>query len=548
MARETLEELVDRYLRDGDEEAAEEVVRRTRPKLLAAARRIGAPDEAEDAVHTAYLSLLHKRGGPLDAPVMPWLVTAVVRIAYRHKARRARQQELSRRLTRLPQQPTPAAAAMRAEELRRLRAGVARLAAMYRDPVVLHYFEGLTTAETAELLGVSQSAVKKRLQRARRLLLGSLAPWIVHPLLTVPWLLADAADASSRFIVGGVMKYKTATIVAGAILAAGAAGVGVGALSTGRRGEPPARAAHAPDRQTAELSRELEASRARERDLLAQLDAAQAAPDRPEAAGSSGAAHRRAPAQRPERSALRYPEALRRAADAMEARAPALQAALDAEEAVRTQYRDVLDEEAREALKELGGHGEEGYLAVLALLRGGREGAWFERLLKETWSPGYEIHLIAAAADPQMPIYGRYTALDAMGGADTPETRRFLLELVRESEDVGLFYNAAGALGELHESAAARDVADKLLRPGWEGVQAHLLTALGGMGGPEAERVLLEYLANPEAGEHFYAVAALMRINPEAGSREAARYLASRSPEQVGEVALPYFRMWAERK
>ena len=71
MTRETLEHLVARYLGDGDEEAAEEVVRRTRPKLLAVARRIGSPQDAEDAVHTAYLSLLHKRGGALDAPALP---------------------------------------------------------------------------------------------------------------------------------------------------------------------------------------------------------------------------------------------------------------------------------------------------------------------------------------------------------------------------------------------------------------------------------------------------------------------------------------------
>ncbi|NUN53411.1 MAG: hypothetical protein HUU06_11580, partial [Planctomycetaceae bacterium] len=59
----------------------EEVVARTRPRLLAAARRIGRPQDAEDSVQSAYLSLVRKRGEPLEAPVLPWLLTAVIRIA-----------------------------------------------------------------------------------------------------------------------------------------------------------------------------------------------------------------------------------------------------------------------------------------------------------------------------------------------------------------------------------------------------------------------------------------------------------------------------------
>ena len=537
MARETLEDLVDRYLRDADEEAAEEVVRRTRPKLLAAARRIGLPDDAEDAVHTAYLSLLHKRGGPLDAPVMPWLITAVVRIAYRHKAQRQRQHELSKRLSHLPQAPTPAAAAMRAEEFRRLRDGVDRLGAGYRDPVVLHYFEGLTTNEVAGLLGITQSAVKKRLQRARTLLLGSLAPWIALPLFALPWFLADCAHASSQSILGEVMKYKTAAIVTAAVAATGIVGVGIGTALPGRSDtEPALRVARAP--QDADLQRELESALERERVLVEQLAAARAASaERP-------VAEQQAAKQRGRRRS-RDPKLLR-AAQALKVPAPALAAALEAEEAVRNQHQQAkLDETALEALRELNSHGEQGLLAVMALLRGGRQGAWFERLLREAWSPGYEAHLITAAGDPAFPRSARYTILRAMGAADTPETRRFLLDLVAESEDAGLFYSAAGALGELREPAAAPHFEDKLLRPSWRGVRPHLLGALGRMGGPRAARILLDYLAHPKAGDHFYAIAALRQIDVEAGSREAARYLGSRPPEDVSKVFLPYLEQWA---
>jgi len=240
VARETLEHLVARYLGEGDEEAAEEVVRRTRPKLLAVARRIGSPQDAEDAVHTAYLSLVHKRGGALDAPVLPWLVTAVVRIAYRHKAREQRRAELSRRLAKAVSTASPAAAAAQREEIRRIRGSVDRLPGKYRDPVVLHYLQGLTTKDVAALLGISQAAVKKRLQRARTLLLGALSPWVVYPLLAGPWLLADVARASgipTLVSTGGMMSVKSVVVVASVAVAAGTAGFGT-AVVTGARAAP----------------------------------------------------------------------------------------------------------------------------------------------------------------------------------------------------------------------------------------------------------------------------------------------------------------------
>jgi RNA polymerase sigma factor (sigma-70 family) len=237
VARETLEDLVARYLGEGDEEAAEEVVRRTRPKLLAVGRRIGSPQDAEDAVHTAYLSLLHKRGGALDAPVMPWLVTAVVRIAYRHKAQEQRRTDVYRRLAQVVSTTSPAGTAAQREEIRRLLRSVDRLPGKYRDPVVLHYLQGLTTKEVAALLGISQAAVKKRLQRARTLLLGALSPWVVYPLLAGPWLLADVARASGipTFVsTGGMMNAKSVVVVASVAVAAGTAGFGAAVVTRAR--------------------------------------------------------------------------------------------------------------------------------------------------------------------------------------------------------------------------------------------------------------------------------------------------------------------------
>ena len=69
--------LLDRYLLSGDEEAMDEIVFRTRGRLLAVARRIGHPQDAEDAVQTAYFSLIRKRGERLEAPVRETHINAL---------------------------------------------------------------------------------------------------------------------------------------------------------------------------------------------------------------------------------------------------------------------------------------------------------------------------------------------------------------------------------------------------------------------------------------------------------------------------------------
>ncbi len=190
-----LDGLIARYLKDRDEGAIEELVRRTRPRLLAAARRIGKPQDAEDAVHAAYLSLLLKT--ELEAPVLPWLMRAVVRIAYRNKAKSRRLREVAEKLQRPAEQPGPADTAIRTEEIVVLRRRMADLPALYRDPMVLHYLEGLPTADVALLLDVGRDAVKKRLERARKLLRGGGPVRLrAHAWLALSW-------------GGTVMKKKT---------------------------------------------------------------------------------------------------------------------------------------------------------------------------------------------------------------------------------------------------------------------------------------------------------------------------------------------------
>ncbi len=183
-----LDPLVQRYLVDGDEAAIETVVARTRSRLRRIAARIAGKDSAEDCVQTAYLSLLHKRGAGLDAPAWPWLVTAVVRLAYRRKAQARRQVEIAQRLG-TPTDPEdphdPLGTAIRKEQAQNLRARIAELRPSYRDVLVLRDLRGLCGAETAALLDITEANVRKRHERARAALRSKLHPRVASVAL---WL------------------------------------------------------------------------------------------------------------------------------------------------------------------------------------------------------------------------------------------------------------------------------------------------------------------------------------------------------------------------
>ncbi len=248
-AADPLEEPVRRFLLTGDEEALDLVVRETRLRLLAAARRIGAPQDAEDSVQTAYLSLVRKRGEPLGAPVFPWLLTAVVRTAYRRKALARREEEVARRLARRLDGPSPFTLAAGREIGERVGRAVGRLPASYRDPVVLHYLAGLSTRETAGLLDLPEATVRTRLRRARILLRSRLPAGLLHGLFLVPWFLKDAAESAGSAITiaatgGFVMKAGGVAVVA---LGAAALGTLAGAKLLGGAPAPAAAPLPAPD-------------------------------------------------------------------------------------------------------------------------------------------------------------------------------------------------------------------------------------------------------------------------------------------------------------
>lgn len=150
----------------GDTRAFRELFRRYAPRVQALhSSRQGI--DAADLVQQTFLRLHRARDSYRPgAPFRPWLMTIAQNLA-REAWRRARRSafdaahghELVGR---------PAASAEVTVELRRALCAVAALPELEREVVTLHCGSGLTVAETASRIGVTQAAVKARAHRGYR--------------------------------------------------------------------------------------------------------------------------------------------------------------------------------------------------------------------------------------------------------------------------------------------------------------------------------------------------------------------------------------------
>ena len=146
------------------------IVRASSARLFRLAIRLLADrSEAEDAVQEGFLRAYHAIcAGRYDERVRmeAWLRTIVTRVALDM----LRGRKVERALVE-PIDPTrvasPAATGDEVDALIELDQWLGVLPIDQRAAVVLKYLEGLTSAEVAEALGVSEGAIEQRLIRAR---------------------------------------------------------------------------------------------------------------------------------------------------------------------------------------------------------------------------------------------------------------------------------------------------------------------------------------------------------------------------------------------
>ena len=169
----TDEEVVSRVL-EGDTPLFEVLMRRHNERVYRAARAILRDErEAEDVMQEAYVNAYaHLAQFDGRAKFSTWLTKIAVYEALLRAKRLARYRQLddSAEDTVMPTTPSPDPEhqAFGAELRTLIEAAIDALGDGYREVFMLRQVEGLSTAETADVLGVSEDVVKTRLTRARR--------------------------------------------------------------------------------------------------------------------------------------------------------------------------------------------------------------------------------------------------------------------------------------------------------------------------------------------------------------------------------------------
>ena len=189
-----------RRLAAGDQQALAELFARYRDRLrrmvkLRLDRRLQGRVDASDVLQDAYLDVAQRAAEYAASPTLPvflWLrfLTGMkLHALHRHhlgtKARaagrevplhgalpRASSVSLAARL--LGRLTTPSQAAVRAELWARVREALNGLEALDREVLALRHFEQLTNAETAQVLGLSETAASNRYVRALQRLTAAL--------------------------------------------------------------------------------------------------------------------------------------------------------------------------------------------------------------------------------------------------------------------------------------------------------------------------------------------------------------------------------------
>jgi RNA polymerase sigma-70 factor, ECF subfamily len=166
------EEIVGRVL-DGETPLFEVLMRRHNRQVYRAARAILRDDhEAEDVMQEAYVNAYaHLAQFDGRAKFSTWLTRIAVYEALARLRRQRRYQPMDdpslETLMPIFPAPDPEQQAFGRELGGLIESAVDRLGDGYREVFMLRQVEGLSTAETAEALGLSEDAVKTRLTRAR---------------------------------------------------------------------------------------------------------------------------------------------------------------------------------------------------------------------------------------------------------------------------------------------------------------------------------------------------------------------------------------------
>jgi RNA polymerase sigma factor (sigma-70 family) len=170
-------QLLDAFVKNGDEAGFEALVRRYGPMVHSVCRRLlHHTHDAEDAFQVTFLVLARKAPSlRRREAVGNWLYGVAVRTALHARTRAARRRVKEAEIRPMTCQPSSAESAARQELHDKLDEELSRLPDKYRAPIVLCDLLGKTKRQAAEELCCPEGTVSSRLVRGRNLLRKRLA-------------------------------------------------------------------------------------------------------------------------------------------------------------------------------------------------------------------------------------------------------------------------------------------------------------------------------------------------------------------------------------
>jgi len=143
---------------------------------------LGDPAEAEDAAQETFVRAYTKLATyQPDRKFVNWLLSIASHHCIDRLRRKSRAPQLSLDGPLPPQwitssSPRPDQVVNQKQERERVRQSLDTLPPDYRAAIVLRYWHGLSYREISDLMETTESAIKSRLHRARRMLAQELAP------------------------------------------------------------------------------------------------------------------------------------------------------------------------------------------------------------------------------------------------------------------------------------------------------------------------------------------------------------------------------------
>ncbi len=259
---ETDGELLRRYTADDDQEAFAALVRRHANLVSGVCRRaLSSATDAEDATQAVFVVLARRAaGGRWQPSIANWLYATARKVS--RDARVAAQRRTRREGKAGKPEAVPPVDLMTGRELlAALDDELDRLPAIYREPLVLCYLEGLGRDDAAVRLGVPAGTVKTRLERGRKkladaltkrgvalgsglLALAATSPAGASPPRLLDSILAAAGGSPSASVAAlargvAVSTWKSKAILAvTAVVAASVLGVGMRSTEVGATDKP----------------------------------------------------------------------------------------------------------------------------------------------------------------------------------------------------------------------------------------------------------------------------------------------------------------------